>query len=216
MTRVLVASTSAVGRAGLETLITTDRSLEVVGRSATLTTLAREIEDVQPDVIVVQLDTRTHGRFTEFPAIFGVRTGLRPPAVVVLADPQQSARLAQAIRSGITALLPLDATSTEMKGAIEAAVAGLIVVHPAFLDVLPEIQPVSRQPAEIPTSPLTAREVEVLNLVAQGLGNKEIASRLGLSEHTVKFHIGSIFNKLDASTRTEAVTLGIRAGLIML
>ncbi|HXZ43329.1 MAG TPA: response regulator transcription factor [archaeon] len=216
MIRVLVASASAVGRPGLETLIATDRSLEVVGRSATLTTLAREIEDVQPDVIVVQLDTRTHGGLGEFPAIFRVRDELDPPAVVVLADPQQSAGLAKAIQSGITALLPLDATLTEMKGAIEAAVAGLIVVHPAFLDVLPEIQPASRQPAEIPKSPLTAREVEVLNLVAQGLGNKEIASRLGISEHTVKFHIGSIFNKLDASSRTEAVTLGIRAGSIML
>jgi NarL family two-component system response regulator YdfI len=96
--------------------------------------------------------------------------------------------------------LPLDATSTELNGAIEAAAAGMIVVHPAFLDVLPEIQPAPRKPAEIPMSPLTAREVEVLNLVAQGLGNKEIASRLGISEHTVKLHIGSIFIKLDASS----------------
>ncbi len=216
MTRVLVASASAVGRAGLETLIAADRSLEVVGQSATLTPLAREIEEVQPDVIVVQLDTRTHGGLAEFPTISRVRGGLHPPAVVVLADPHQSAGLAKAIRSGITALLPLDATSTELNGAIEAAAAGLIVVHPAFLDVLPEVQAASRQPAEMPMSPLTAREVEVLNLVAQGLGNRGIASRLRISEHTVKFHIGSIFNKLDASSRTEAVALGIRAGLIML
>jgi len=62
---------------------------------------------------------------------------------------------------------------------------------------------------------LTPREIEVLRMVAEGLGNKEIASRLGISDHTVKFHISSIFAKLGASSRTEAVTVGIRQGLIM-
>ncbi|HKC74673.1 MAG TPA: response regulator transcription factor, partial [Chloroflexota bacterium] len=63
---------------------------------------------------------------------------------------------------------------------------------------------------------LTPREIEVLGMLAEGLGNKTIARRLGISEHTVKFHVGSIFAKLDASSRTEAVTLGARRGLIML
>jgi two-component system, NarL family, response regulator YdfI len=216
VTQVLVASTSAVGRAGLQTLIATDRSLEVVGRSASLATLAREIEEVQPDVIVVQLDAFNESVLAEIQAISRDREDSHPLAMVVLADTQHMAGLANAIRSGITALLPLGATSNEISGAIEAAAAGLIAVHPAFLDVLSEVQPASRPPAEMPKSPLTAREVEVLNLIAQGLGNKEIAWRLGISEHTVKFHIGSIFNKLDASSRTESVTLGIRAGLIML
>ena len=216
MIRVLVASGSAVGRAGLQTLIAGDRSVEVVRRSASLATLAQEIEEVQPNVIVVQLDAYNESALADFQAISRDREDSHPLAVVVLADPRQMAELASAIGSGITALLPLEATSTEISGAIEAAAAGLIVVHPAFLDALSEIQRVSRQPAEMPKSPLSAREIEVLNLIAQGLGNKEIAWRLGISEHTVKFHIGSIFNKLDASSRTESVTLGIRAGLIML
>jgi DNA-binding CsgD family transcriptional regulator len=67
-----------------------------------------------------------------------------------------------------------------------------------------------------PTQPLTPREIEVLGMLAEGLGNKTIARRLGISEHTVKFHVGSILAKLDASSRTEAVTLGARRGLIML
>ena len=62
---------------------------------------------------------------------------------------------------------------------------------------------------------LTAREIEVLRMIAEGLGNKEIASKLRISDHTVKFHISSIFVKLGASSRTEAVTIGIRKGLIM-
>jgi DNA-binding NarL/FixJ family response regulator len=63
--------------------------------------------------------------------------------------------------------------------------------------------------------PLTPREIEVLSMLAEGAGNKMIARRLGISEHTVKFHVGSILSKLDASSRTEAVTLGLRQGLIM-
>jgi DNA-binding NarL/FixJ family response regulator len=63
---------------------------------------------------------------------------------------------------------------------------------------------------------LTPREIEVLRMMAEGLGNKEIAARLGISDHTVKFHISSILAKTGASTRTEAVTLGIRMGLILI
>jgi DNA-binding CsgD family transcriptional regulator len=67
-----------------------------------------------------------------------------------------------------------------------------------------------------PAQPLTPREIEVLGMLAEGLGNKTIARRLGISEHTVKFHVGSILARLDASSRTEAVTLGARRGLIMI
>jgi DNA-binding CsgD family transcriptional regulator len=70
--------------------------------------------------------------------------------------------------------------------------------------------------AVAPASPLTPREVEVLGMLAEGLGNKQIAARLGISEHTVKFHVASIFTKLHASSRTEAVTIGARAGVILL
>ena len=216
MIRVLVVSGSAVGRAGLEALITADPSLKVVGWSADLGNLTRNIKPAQPDVVVVQLDADTDTTLADVQAISSDREKSDPPAVVVLANTQPIAGLSAAIESGIDALLPLEATSTEISAAIEAAAAGLVVVHPALLELPSKRQPAARQPAETPKPPLTAREVEVLNLMAQGLGNKEIASRLGISEHTVKFHIGSMFNKLDASSRTEAVTLGIRAGVILL
>jgi NarL family two-component system response regulator YdfI len=74
------------------------------------------------------------------------------------------------------------------------------------------------QAAQLATRPdeLTPREIEVLRMLAEGLGNREMASRLGISDHTVKFHISSILDKLGASTRTEAVTMGIRMGIILL
>jgi DNA-binding NarL/FixJ family response regulator len=68
----------------------------------------------------------------------------------------------------------------------------------------------------IARQPLTPREIEVLGMIAEGLGNKIIAARLGISEHTVKFHIASIFVKLNARSRTEAVTIGVRQGLLMI
>jgi DNA-binding NarL/FixJ family response regulator len=101
--------------------------------------------------------------------------------------------------------------------AIEAASAGLVVLDPETVDALLLATPsATRALVATPLPLLTPREVEVLSLMAEGVGNKEIAWRLSISEHTVKFHISSIFAKLNATSRTEAVTLGIRQGLIPL
>ena len=101
--------------------------------------------------------------------------------------------------------------------AIHSARDGLVLLDP---EVAHELGRVSRPPNDeslIETvEELTPREVEVLRLLADGLGNKEVALRLGISDHTVKFHISSILAKLGAGSRTEAVTLGIRRGLILL
>src|SRR2546426_967335 len=105
----------------------------------------------------------------------------------------------------------------EIIAAIEAVATGLIVIHP---DTVGELQLVpsasKRAGAVIARQPLTPREIEVLGMIAEGLGNKIIAGRLGISEHTVKFHIASIFVKLNAGSRTEAVTIGVRQGLILI
>ena len=77
-------------------------------------------------------------------------------------------------------------------------------------------RPTNSEPGAEAFEELTGREIEVLRLLAEGLGNKEVASRLGISDHTVKFHISSILAKLGAGRRTEAVTIGIRMGLILL
>jgi two-component system, NarL family, response regulator YdfI len=214
--RVLVVSASGAARRRLEAVIQAHRSLELAGGSGTLAGLSRDIEDLQPDVVLVQTGDPEHDAPAAVEAASGGGVRFRSPAVVVLADIQESTPWAYVVRSGVAGLLPAEATASEIGAAIESAAAGLVVVHPAFLDSPTETEVELRTPAESPKPSLTPREIEVLNLMAQGLGNKEIAWRLGISEHTAKFHIGSIFNKLDASGRTEAVTLGIRAGLIML
>lgn len=129
-----------------------------------------------------------------------------PPAVLLTDDPTES------LRVGIRGILPPHASESEIEGAVKAVAAGLIAIHPQFLDAIS----VPIRGAIPLDEPLTPRELEVLRLLAEGTGNKEIAHRLGISEHTVKFHVASLLDKLHAGSRTEAVSIGIRAGLVML
>jgi len=125
--------------------------------------------------------------------------------------------VADALRAGVKAVLPSGLTGPEIIAAIEAAAAGLVVMHGSDIEsLLPAASTLSRGGSEALVEALTQREIEVLGLLAGGLGNKEIASRLDISEHTVKFHVASIMGKLGAASRTEAVTLGIRHGLILI
>jgi len=214
--RVLVASASAVGRKGLESLVSASESLEVVGTSIGPGALARDTDDFHPDVVVLQTALPYERVAAELAEIDDRAEGGKRPAFVILAEGPQAVDLGRVFNAGIAAVLPPEATATEIIAAIEGAAAGLFVLHPDFVDALSGSSVPPAAPAATPEVALSPREVEVLNLMAQGLGNKEIAARLGISEHTVKFHVASIFNKLDASGRTEAVTLGIRAGLVLL
>jgi DNA-binding NarL/FixJ family response regulator len=116
---------------------------------------------------------------------------------------------------GVRAVLPNDVSSDELINAIKAASVGLTVLHPELLESRTSLLPVTRS-TDIQSTVLTPREIEVLEMLAEGLGNKAIAQHLHLSEHTVKFHISSIFSKLNVSSRTEAVILGARQGWIFL
>jgi DNA-binding NarL/FixJ family response regulator len=129
--------------------------------------------------------------------------------IVLLGDPVWTA---EHLRLGVRAILPPDATALEIQAAIEAAAAGLAVIDPAELEALLASP---APPPAVDGGPLTARELEVLRMLAEGAANKAIAWQLKISEHTVKFHVAQILAKLNAGTRTEAVTVGIRKGLIL-
>jgi DNA-binding NarL/FixJ family response regulator len=109
----------------------------------------------------------------------------------------------------------------QLVAALQAAASGLLVLHPAQAAAQVTTNGFASSPARSReldelAEPLTPRESEVLQMLASGLGNKEIASKLAISEHTVKFHVASILGKLGAGTRTEAVSIGIRRGLVLL
>jgi len=136
-----------------------------------------------------------------------------PRAAVVLSD--EPGRANQLARAGLRgwAVLARDADAEQLDLAVRSAEAGLVLLDlPVAATSLTAPAPVAVQSTE----PLTARELQVLQLVAQGLPNKGIARRLGISENTAKFHVASLCGKLGASSRTEAVTLAARRGLILL
>jgi len=201
VTRVLVLSPSPVARAGLESLLRSGAgTIEVVGSAANWSEYSGE----DPDVILADWENGDE-LSTE------ISDGAPEAALVVIADDPGLSGVADALRSGVRAVLSRHSSASQIVAAIEAAAAGFVVLQPGDLDGLL----INPQPASL-AEPLTPREVEVLGMLAEGQSNKSIAHRLGISEHTVKFHVTSIMGKLNAGSRTEAVTQGIRQGLIML
>jgi DNA-binding NarL/FixJ family response regulator len=128
-------------------------------------------------------------------------------AVLFLADDPPSSRSLDSFGEAWGAL-PLESSREELIAAVHALAQGLVVGAPRFFQARPAARP------DPDASPLSDRELEVLGLLAQGLANKQIAGRLGISEHTVKFHVSSIYTKLDVTNRAEAVRQGVRQGLI--
>jgi DNA-binding NarL/FixJ family response regulator len=216
--RVFIVSAQAISRAGLQALITARSIIEVVGsaRSFPNALRAENLEDESVDVWLVELDQTGNDFLNLLPQLNAEPEAPRRFArILVLTDEWQTAWALEALRNGISAVLPRDASAEEIIAAIEAVAAGLIALHPEALDSLAALPETSAHALPSIDS-LTPRELEVLGMMSEGLGNKTIAYRLNISEHTVKFHVGSIFAKLNASSRTEAVTQAIRQGLIML
>jgi len=213
--RVLVAASSAVVRAGLEALIAASPALEVVGRAADAAALERNARILRPDVVLFEVEPHDDDPMSSLEPLLAGRAGA--PALVVLAEHARGGWTTEALRAGVRSVLPREATVGEIVAAVGAAAAGLVALSPELVGaLLPALSSASRALPPTPIQALTPREVEVLGMLAEGLGNKIIARRLGISEHTIKFHVGSIFAKLNASSRTEAVTIGARQGLIML
>jgi two-component system, NarL family, response regulator YdfI len=210
--RVFIVAASPLARGGLENLVAT-RGVSVVGRSASLESLFEPIVDVEPDVVLVHAsgDNREAALEALVSSNFAAET-----TVILLSDHPRPGWAAEALRAGVRAILPSEVSPDQLAAALEAAMAGLVVVHPSEIAVALPAAPVAFAPRAELREPLTPREREVLEMLASGLVNKEIAAKLSISEHTVKFHVASILGKLGAATRTEAVSLGFRRGLVLL
>lgn len=169
------------------------------------------------DLIVVDVDSPA----VASAVVRAARALPERPGWIALADNPDSDWVSAALRAGVNAILPQDATREEMRLAMLAAEAGFVLLHPSSVPTASRGEPGLSQRYFIPdhdsadlVEDLTVREREVLRLASEGLGNKEIALRLNISDHTVKFHISSILSKLGVASRTEAVSQGIRRGLI--
>lgn len=189
--RVFVVAASGAQRRALETLIERSESLSLLGSGTLVGSVPPHADVVLAEVLPGQEPQQSlSGR----------------PYWVILSDEPRSAWIERALNGAVRAVIPLHSPDCEVELALQAAALGLVVLTP---EALP--QRASATPA---TSPLSPREQEVLTFLALGRSNKEIAQKLAISEHTVKFHLTSIFHKLEANSRSEAVAVGIRRGLV--
>ncbi len=188
MIRVFIVAPSSVSRAGLRSMLA-DAGFEAIGSVHDLASLDEALLETEPDILLFDgmHDAGEAGR-----GGLALSNVTDQAPVVLLADQPDQAQVAQAFRNGVRAVLPREISTPQLQAALQAVAAGLIVMHPLEVGTL------------------------VLQMLGSGLGNKEIAARLAISDHTAKFHVASILGKLGASTRAEAVALGIRRGLILL
>lgn len=133
---------------------------------------------------------------------------------ILLIDNPEPDWVRAALSLPVHAILARDAGVDDLRLAMQAADAGLLLLHPTSARGLAMAHFEQRPGEDTLVEELTTRECQVLRLVSSGFGNREIAERLAISEHTVKFHISSILGKLNVASRTEAVSLGIRRGII--
>jgi len=222
--RVLIIADDALARAGLAALLADDDALHVAGQLDAAGDLRAAIAAYQPDVLLWDLGWDPAVALERLAAYTADETAMdwssditdahwaagEPPVLALLADAEEATTV---LRSGAHGLMPRDADGAKLSAALVAVARGLRVFAAEF--ARPFSPSAGNTPADL-VEPLTPRELEVLQLVAEGLPNKSIARALDISEHTVKFHINALLGKLNASSRTEAVVRATRAGLIML
>ncbi len=226
ITNVLIVAASAIVRAGLESVMRDDANIVIAGSAAeisaalpafsfgqTVDVLLINLErDADFDALIKFLSDAETGEF-DFPAI----------ATLFSTELQTKAHLFNALQNNLRGLMPHNASAAELSAAVRAAAQNLTVLSPEFIEILSAsggenlLYTIGENQFENDLiEKLTARENEVLELLVEGESNKRIANLLHISEHTVKFHVASIFGKLGVNTRTEAVTIALRRGLILL
>lgn len=215
MIRVFIVAASPLARSGLQQLLA-HPDVEVVGSAIDLDSAAGLLSEpeAEPDVIVVDASRESSATAVSLSATSS-DIGADIP-IVVLESPNHGNPGADLLRQGARAILPAGIAPAELLAALRAVTSGLIVLHPSTVAAIPHAAVNTSRSTEEWIEPLTKREREVLQMLAAGLGNKEIAAKLNISDHTAKFHVGSILGKLGVSTRAEAVATGIRRGLVLL
>ena len=210
--RILIVADDALARAGLATLLREQPGCAIAGQATSQGDLLADAGAGQSDVVLWDLGWNpAHG----LERLGELAEDLPPVLALLPADTRRECMAAQAWRAGARGLLPRDAGSDTLLAALHALGHGLVVLDaPLAGDLLVSAQAVSVD--ERPVETLTPRELEVLHLLAEGLPNKTIAQRLGVSDHTVKFHVNAILGKLGVASRTEAVVRATRMGLILL
>ncbi len=201
--RVLVVGDDSLARAGLVALVSALSDVELVGQATAEDDAASTLDAFNPDIALWDLGWSPSIAFERLAEYSQAEV-----SVVALAPDEEHASRARA--SGARGVLARDVGAASLQAALTAVAQGMLVLDPELTPAVPHAPPGDALEA------LTRRELEVLRLLAEGSPNKAIAYRLDISEHTVKFHVNSIFTKLHAQSRTEAVAIATRLGLVLL
>ncbi len=202
--RVVVIAENPLARAGLQTLFSQHPDCEVTGQlDGFIENLLDQLAVLQPDVVVWDVDWES-----DLDALSSTRAA-DYPILALIPDENLAERLWQLNIGGI---LPRSTNIAVMVAALKTLLLNLLVIDPRYRSI---ISPQNAIPPTLAT-PLTERESQVLGLLVQGLSNKGIAYALGISDHTVKFHINAIMTKLGAQSRTEAAVRATQLGLVSL
>jgi NarL family two-component system response regulator LiaR len=207
--RVLVADDHAIVREGLRSLLETEPGMELAGEAVDGEEAVAHARAVRPDVILLDL---MMPRLDGIAAIGEIKREQPDARILVLTSFAEDEKVFAAIKAGALGYLLKDSSPQELLQAIREVARGESSLHPTIArKVLRELS----RPPELPATPepLTARELDVLRLVAQGLSNQEIAGRLALSERTARTHVSQILTKLQLANRTQAALYALREGL---
>lgn len=205
---VLLVDDHAVVREGLRSLLEVQDGIEVVGEAVDGEAAVREAEARRPDVVLMDL---VMPRRDGVGAMRELRRRLPSARVIVLTSFADDDRLLPAIRAGAAGYLLKDADPQEVVRAVRAAHRGEALLDPSVAARL--VDAIAEPPGTEPSERLTPREQQVLALIARGLPNKLIARELGISEKTVKTHVGHVLAKLGVTDRTQAALQAVREGL---
>lgn len=207
MIRLVIADDHPIVRAGLTALFSLEPDLEVVAEASTPDEAVTCAERENPDVVLMDLQFGSQAKTTGVDATRRIRALEAPPYVLVLTNYDSDADILGAVEAGASGYLLKDAPPHELTAAVRAAAAGESALAPVIASRL-----LDRMRA--PRVSLSSREIEVLELVAAGRSNSEVADELFVSETTVKSHLAHIFSKLDVSSRTAAVSAARRKGIL--
>ncbi|MGO1543892.1 MAG: response regulator transcription factor [Gulosibacter sp.] len=207
MIRLVIADDHPIVRAGLRALFDLESDLEVIAEAATAQEAIRIAERDLPDVVLMDLQFGPHGSAGGAEATRAIRALPEAPYVLVLTNYDSDADILGAVEAGASGYLLKDAPPHELVAAVRAAAAGESALAPMIAGRLLDRM-------RVPQASLSAREIEVLQLVARGNTNGEIAAALFLSETTVKSHLGHVFTKLGVTTRTAAVAEARERGIL--
>ncbi|CAN7149713.1 response regulator transcription factor [Microbacterium foliorum] len=207
MIRLVIADDHPIVRAGLTALFGLEPDLEVVAEASTPDEAVACAERENPDVVLMDLQFGSQSQDTGVDATRRIRALEAPPYVLVLTNYDSDADILGAVEAGASGYLLKDAPPHELTAAVRAAAAGESALAPMIASRL-----LDRMRA--PRVSLSSREIEVLELVAAGRSNSEVAEQLFVSETTVKSHLAHIFSKLDVSSRTAAVSEARRKGIL--